>query len=97
MGKARKKAEIDPAEALQARAAEDSALAAILDAIAGRLRLWRLCPHTDCKRAQACRRGAVACGAWRVRRPVSQAPGGDQAPARKIIIQWRDPRDDAKP
>src|SRR6266403_2032885 len=43
MGKARKQP-IDPADALHARAAQDPALAATLDALVGRLRLWRLCP-----------------------------------------------------
>ncbi len=94
MGKARKQA-IDPADALHARAADDPALAAILDALAGRLRLWRLCPRIGCKRAHACRGDAAACDAWRAHRPVSQRPDarGDHADTRKVIFEWRDRRD----
>jgi hypothetical protein len=64
MVKARKRA-IDPGAALQARATDDAALAAILDALVDRLRLWRLCAGKGCGRARACRGDTVACGARR--------------------------------
>ena len=62
MARARKRA-IDPAAALYARAADDPALAAILDALVDRMRLWRPCTGEGCQRARACRGDAVACGA----------------------------------
>ena len=94
MGKARKQP-IDPADALHARAAQDPALAATLDALVGRLQLWRRCPRIDCERARKCRGGPVACHAWRAHRPVSQRPDDQDAPAgtRKIVFEWRDPKD----
>jgi hypothetical protein len=94
MAKARKQA-IDPADALQARAAEDPELAAILDALVRRLLLWRLCGRIDCKRARECRGGAATCRAWCAHRPVPRRADtqGDQAGARKIVFQWRDPKD----
>jgi hypothetical protein len=94
MGKARKQT-VDPADALQERAAEDPTLAAILDALVCRLGLWRLCPRNDCKRARECRGDAAACRAWRAHRPVPQRPDarGDYARAHKVIFEWRDSRD----
>jgi hypothetical protein len=64
MARARKRA-IDPAAALYARAADDPALAAILDALVDRMRLWRPCTGQGCQRARICRGDAVACGARR--------------------------------
>jgi hypothetical protein len=94
MAKTRKPA-IDPADALQARATEDPALAAILDALVSRVRLWRLCVRSECKRARECRGGAAACRAWRAHRSVAQSAdaGSAAAGAKKIVFQWRDPKD----
>jgi hypothetical protein len=93
MAKARKQT-IDPGDALHARAAEDPALATILNALVGRLGLWRLCKRSDCNRARECRGNAAACRAWRARRGVTKHDaGGDDAGPRKIIFQWRDRRD----
>jgi hypothetical protein len=93
MGKARRQP-IDPADALHARAAEDPALATILNALVGRLGLWRLCKRNDCIRARACRGDADACRAWHARRGVPQPDArGDHAGSRKVIFEWRDSRD----
>jgi hypothetical protein len=79
MVKARKRA-IDPAAALYACAADDPALAAILDALVHRMRLWRPCMGQNCRRARACRGDAVACGARTWPRVKAALRQGTKAP-----------------